>query len=38
MENEIKSHYSYTEVINWLEAKDLIVRGDSSLRMVWSDS
>jgi ferritin len=23
MENEIKSHYSYTEVINWLEQKGL---------------
>jgi DNA replication protein DnaC len=27
MENEIKSHYSYTEVINWLEAKGVELYG-----------
>lgn len=28
MENEIKSHYSYTEVINWLEAKGVELYGN----------
>ncbi len=28
MENEIKSHYSYTEVINWLEAKGIELYGN----------
>jgi len=28
MENEIKSHYSYTEVINWLEAKGVELHGN----------
>ena len=27
MENEIKSHYSYSEVIKWLEQNDLVLRG-----------
>ncbi|WP_026713539.1 AAA family ATPase [Flavobacterium daejeonense] len=28
MENEIKSHYNYTEVINWLEAKGVELYGN----------
>ena len=28
MENEIKSHYSYTEVINWLEQKGVELYGN----------
>jgi len=27
METEIKTNYNYPEIINWLQTKDLILRG-----------
>jgi len=38
MENEIKTHYNYQEIITWIENKDLILRGGLPVAVRYKDN